>query len=196
MTNYSVTRFYELDFKDTSEKMENTDKKVQFWVQIYITLISSVLVLFNSNIPGFLESHNNKIIVFSALYLIGQILFCYVLASHSTHTEYVYKMNMIRCLLLLSSGMKKGFIENYGFIKCAATRKLGMTYSIIYLELVGTLVFAWMTINELVNKPSRQCMLFLLLILINIIVLLIHNKRLKNKATDYNKRINALLDSN
>ena len=181
MLNYEITNFYELDFKDTSDKMENTDKKVQFWVQIYITLISSTIILFTSNIKGFMESSEHKFVVFAVLYLLGQILFFYVLASHTTHTEYVCKMNTIRCLILSSLGKNKDFIKNYGFTKCNSPKKLGMTYSIIYLELIGTLVFAWLTTMTIVETTKHSCLYILLLIVfvINIEVLIFHYRKTK-----------------
>ena len=170
--------FFLVDFKDISEKLESTDKKVQFCTQLYITLISAVLAAIGSGLLKQNNSYTGSITLYSAIllvifYIIGQFVLCYMLSGQKIHTEYVNRLNTLRRLILENSGKHSDFIDSYGYTQKISPKWCGMNYFMIYLIFAVMLIFLIIA-SFCMKEYSQNICCFILCISITCIILILN----------------------
>lgn len=178
-----ILDFLFIDFKEISEKLEATDKKVQFFIQIYITLIGASLTFIvtyigKTDINNFnTQTYFCIFLISFILFVISQLILCYVLSGQKLHTDYICKLNIIRCLILKNLKQTEDFIENYGYTKCFVPRKGGMNNWMIYLIIFIIILFVaigfWSLFN-CTNNSFLRAMLILSYIVISGIIFIVN----------------------
>lgn len=153
-----LVHFLTVDFKDTSDKLESTDKKVQFFMQVYISLITAVLAAFAA---GFIEEPTDNASLYVAAFmlafaLIGQFTLLYMLSGLKIHCEYINRLNYLRHEILSCIGKNRNFISKYGYTSSKQPEKSGMTYWMIYLMILVSAIFSGFGIGFLVRHFMRE----------------------------------------
>ncbi len=201
--------FLFMDFKEISEKLESTDKKVQFFIQIYVALIGASLTFIITFFGNYGKSDSNDfntqiyLYIFSAffiLFIISQFILLYVLSGQKLHSDYVCKLNIIRNLILRNLGQSELFVEYYGYTKCFSPRKTGMNNWMIYLIMFIMILFIlggfWSIYNYTSNIGFYCIYIFVIIILlvINIIILVNHYHSIKDSVKKLNNNLNELIN--
>lgn len=126
-----LMEFYLTDFKDLSDKLEKTDTKVQFFVQLYIGIITASIALLAEKLM--LAGHYGFGGCFwLALGAMGYFVMEYALAGFRMHHNYVNRLNELRSNMLRHYGKDRKFIEAYGYTGSVPVGKSGMTAWMIH----------------------------------------------------------------
>jgi len=189
-TEKSITEFLIEDFKDTSAKLESTDKKVQFIVQIYVALIAAIL----SASLFFLANHFRKIekilnnglktdnIVFPIFIIILLFLFgfavcvyLYSLRGNYTHSIYIARMNFLRYVIFKKIGNDNSQIENFFYTQKSKPTPIGMG-NVVSLFLAFTIglyisLFTFVILILIVSVESILCFHYILVFVKPIILM-------------------------
>lgn len=180
-----TVEFLQLDFKEISAKLESTDKKMQFCVQLYITLITAVLAAQGEKL---LEKLNKKEYLFLAVlmlvfYVIGQFILFYMLSGQKMHFEYVNRLNFIRRKIFEKNGEKKEFIESYGYTSHIEPKIAGMNYWMIYLVTSSIVSFAIISIllfrEHYKLKGLDGLSLILVVLFFNITIIVLNHSKMR-----------------
>lgn len=135
-----LLEFYMADFKDLSDKLEKTDGKIQFFVQLYIGIITASIALLSEKLM--LAGHYLFSGLFwAALGSIGFFVMQYVTAGIRIHYNYVNRLNFLRSTILKQLGMDLRFIHDYDYTKPIRHKTNGMNYWLIYFLIFAVTVF-------------------------------------------------------
>ena len=181
------------DFKDLSEKLEATDKKVQFCVQLYITIITAILAAIGANL---LKGEHNQVYLYISIFMficsvVGEFIFLYMLSGQRIHFEYVNRLNYIRRIILKNNGKNDDFIKEYGYTNSIKPKRVGMNYYMIYLICLAIPVFAGATQYCLDKQYGDTHFILdfrfigLIVLFINICIIEYNHKKLEKITTGY-----------
>ena len=203
----SLTEFLIEDFKDTSAKLESTDKKVQFIVQIYTALVTAII----SASIFFLASHFSKIVNFLKnndglktnnifflifciilLFLFGfaVCVYYYSLKGNYIHAIYLNRMNFLRNVIFEKIGDYTGQIENFFYTKRSIIKVgMGETLNKFLVFTISLYISVAIWIFDVFSK-SILCF-FVIFIGVFMIVLLLHRCKTKH----YNKKADKVISN-
>ena len=209
-----VINFLIEDFKDTSGKLESTDKKVQFIVQIYtaiISTVSSALIFFLAKhykaIENVITNEHRKnaltafvwpffLIIFMTIIAFNICIYIYSLKGVSIHYKYLNRMNILRRKIVdsLIAKFPDKLDGNYSYTAkvCFAGDGMNMTVTIyisILINLYITLAsfYLWVLIYN--NYTISLC---ILLFGVNIVICLVQYKYFKTVREETNEAIDEL----
>jgi len=174
--------FLIMEFKEISEKLETTDKKVQFCTQLYITLITAIVAAAIGAEAVFEIPNSNFCfgILFFVLYLMGQFVLFYMISGQRIHSDYLCRLNSIRYLILKKMNKSEKFIEAYGYTKCSVSKKSGMNDYMIYLS-VALIGFFYALGAYIIWDLSQDCWVKSGVIYGAVFLVFINGKQLANR---------------
>jgi len=182
-----LIKFYIEDFKTTSDKLESTDKKCQFIIQIYGSVVTILLSLMSILWDkSQLKHHELEIcIIFALLIIVGQFIHRYILIGNSIHTIYLNRMNQLRRLILDTCKLNDKTKQNYGFLSQVPASSKGMGYT---MQNMLQCVLIYMQITLLLEILSRDLSIIRGLISFGIIIIsiLFFRDNRKHYATNCN----------
>ena len=118
--------FYISELTDLTTKIENSDQRVQFFVQLYITIIAASVTLLAKELV-----YDRRYILcgffWLALCIMGYYVFRYAIAGRSIHNEYINRSNHIRRTLLIHLRQKECAIEQYEYTSPKSNNPKGMS---------------------------------------------------------------------
>ncbi len=210
-TGQGIIDFLIEDFKDTSAKLESTDKKIQFIVQIYTALVAAILsasLFFLANqfskIEDILNSKDviqtNNIIFpiffITVIFLIGfaSCVYFYNVRGNYTHRLYISRMNFLRRVILEINEVSTDKIENFFYANKLAT-KVGMGTILNFFILFTIILYIYVLLiilsYFLLNTISFKDLYIYILSFPPIIILLLH----RFYTIKYDMKANKAIDN-
>lgn len=187
-----LMEFYLTDFKDLSDKLEKTDNKIQFFVQLYIGIITASIALLAEKL--ILAGHYGLSGCFwLALGAMGYFVMEYVLSAFKLHGSYVNRLNDLRKNFLSQQGKNDGFIENYGYTEPIPPNSNGMTFWMIYFlqftvsGFLGASVYCFAARSTLPDG-NRECIAVAAVVLIYAVLYCLIRRRKKQMKAAYDKK--------
>ncbi|MBL7087090.1 MAG: hypothetical protein ISS28_08390 [Candidatus Cloacimonetes bacterium] len=174
-TEKGFTEFLIEDFKDTSAKLESTDKKIQFIVQIYTALVAAIIsasLFFLANQFSKIEDilKNNEAfktnnIIFPLffiilLFLIGFAIcvYSYNIRGNYTHRIYISRLNFLRRVILEINEVSTDKIENFFYINKIATKVgMGSVLNFFILFTINLYVYALLILLSYYLLNNIRC---------------------------------------
>jgi hypothetical protein len=171
VVNKEAINFYIEDFKDTSSKLESTDQKCQFTIQLFVsftTITVSVFAVLSEKLD--LLSTNINLwfyLVIAFLIVSGECIFRYIVVGGYHHMIYVNRMNLLRVLILNACNLDEEIINNYSFNKIIKANNKGMGHkmqtmlnSIIGLLFVSVIINVFLTYGVMVKSILASLLIF------------------------------------
>ena len=122
--------FYIEDFKDLSAKLEETDKKIQFSVQIYFGVVTACIAVLGNE---FLTNHYLlSSVFFIGLGICGIFVLLFVHYGMKLHNSYLNRLNTLRANMLAFTGQSQTEIDKYGYTSVIKPSNRGMTRVLIW----------------------------------------------------------------
>lgn len=173
----SLIEFLIEDFKDTSAKLESTDKKIQFVVQIYAALVTIIIsasipsvssnlfigprgMLINASVKAiFVSPIFFVIVLFLAIFVV--FVYCYSLRGGYAHTIYIARMNFLRNVIIKKIGVPPEQIKNFSYTQKKPPSKFGMGSTVcwflavnigIYIGILLSFITKLISLNILVGS--------------------------------------------
>jgi len=196
--NKSNLEFLINDFNDISEKLESTDKKIQFSIQLFGIVISALITLMGAI---FLSEKENSISSFKYIIMLtfvfisiimGEFIYYYNLCGHCTHSIYVNRMNIIRKTLYTYDHIKHFRDDSFTNIILATGKNMNYTmlcFITVFCMILS--IFMGIVIWEYNNKIELIFLIIIILVLINVIMNL-NIFWYKKKTNKTNQDINCM----
>lgn len=184
--------FYVEDFKNTSDKLESTDKKCQFIIQLFVsfaTITISVLSVYVSANSQITIANIWLLLILTFLIIIGEYTFKYNVIGNYHHTVYVNRMNTLRVLILFTCNADKTIAENYSFSELIKAKSKGMGYGMLMLLncIISLLFITAGIVLYLTQKDTMYCVfecIFIIVLMICIFLINVQFYRKKCKDAD------------
>ena len=202
ITKTSLTEFLIEDFKDTSAKLESTDKKVQFMVQIYTALVTAIITAslyflanYFNNINLSANNFNNILVILNnnsvlktdsiifpifgiiLIFLLGFSIcvYYYSLRGNYIHAIYLNRMNFLRNAIFKKTGNFPDQIENYFYTKRSIVKVgMGNVLNMFLASTIGLYIsFSFALLILIVSGKSILWYYFILMLIIVFILIVI-----------------------
>jgi len=205
-TGQGIIDFLIEDFKDTSAKLESTDKKIQFIVQIYVALITAILsatLFFFANqfsdiiaITKNPDGQNNILFLFMGVILFFFLgfsccVYLYNQRGNFTHRIYISRMNFLRNVILQKHKISTEKLENFYFTN-KKTGKVGMGAALNLFLLITITLYLYILLTIILYPFHKIYIAFLILIVPPIFIFFVH----KFFTKYYNDKAEKTIDEN